>query len=61
VTAAPERGKANEEIRRLLAKILCMPVSDLVLVGGETSRDKRFLARNLTADALRDRLEKADD
>jgi hypothetical protein len=57
VTAPPERGKANEEIRRLLAKTLGVPVSDIVLVGGEVSRDKRFLVRNLTAGSLRHRLE----
>jgi uncharacterized protein (TIGR00251 family) len=57
VSAPPEKGKANEEIRRLLARTLGLPARDLLLVGGEFSRDKKFLVRNLTADALRQRIQ----
>lgn len=39
-TAAPEDGKANDAVLRLLAKALDRPVSSLELVRGATSRNK---------------------
>jgi len=42
VTAAPEDGKANEAIRKLLAKALGVAPGRLTLVRGATSRDKAF-------------------
>lgn len=42
VTVAPEKGKANAAVARLLAKALGVPKTRLVLVRGETSRDKLF-------------------
>ena len=42
VTAAPENGKANEAVVKLLAKSLGVAKSRLVLVRGATSRDKLF-------------------
>ena len=42
VTAAPERGKANEAVRRRLAKALGLAKSRLTLVRGETARAKVF-------------------
>lgn len=42
VTAAPENGKANEAVVKLLAKSLGVAKSRLVLVWGATSRDKLF-------------------
>ncbi|WP_372800452.1 DUF167 domain-containing protein [Paracoccus seriniphilus] len=42
VTVTPEKGKANERIRKLLAKALGIAKSRLVLMRGETSRDKLF-------------------
>jgi uncharacterized protein len=40
VTAAPEGGKANEAVLRLLAERLEMPTKSLTLVSGPSSRDK---------------------
>ena len=40
VTAAPEGGKANESVVRLLAKTLNVPKSKLEIIRGTTSRDK---------------------
>ena len=40
VTAAPERGKANDATVRLLAETLCVGESDIRLVSGHGSRDK---------------------
>ena len=40
VTAAPERGKANRAVLRLLAAALGIPASELRLVAGAASPDK---------------------
>ena len=42
VTTVPENGKANTAVRKLLAKAIGIAPSRLVLVAGDTSRDKRF-------------------
>ncbi len=48
VTAAPERGKANEAIVGVLAGALGCKRSQISLLSGETSRDKRFLIEGMT-------------
>jgi uncharacterized protein YggU (UPF0235/DUF167 family) len=40
VTAAPDKGKANEALLRLLAEHLGLSVSRLKIVRGHTSRNK---------------------
>jgi uncharacterized protein (TIGR00251 family) len=40
VSAAPEAGKANDAVVRLLAETLALPVRDIEIVAGHTSRDK---------------------
>ena len=40
IAAAPEDGKANEELRSFLAKILGLPKKDIVIESGEKSRLK---------------------
>ena len=42
VTAAPEGGKANTAVVKLLSKAIGVPKSRLRLVRGEASRDKVF-------------------
>ncbi|MBE0454368.1 DUF167 domain-containing protein [Roseovarius autotrophicus] len=42
VTVAPEGGKANAAVQVLLAKALGVAKSRVVLVRGQTSRDKLF-------------------
>ena len=42
VTAVPEGGKANAAVRKLLAKALGVAPTRLVLIRGETARDKVF-------------------
>jgi uncharacterized protein len=42
VTVAPEDGKANAAVQRLLAKALGVPRTSLTLIRGEASRDKVF-------------------
>ena len=41
IQAPPEKGKANKELRRFLAKTLGIAASQVTIVSGETSRDKR--------------------
>lgn len=40
VAAAPEAGKANDAVVRLLADILELPARDIEIVSGHSSRDK---------------------
>ncbi len=42
VTTVPDNGKANTAVCKLLAKAIGIAPSRLVLVSGDTSRDKRF-------------------
>jgi len=42
VTAAPEKGKANEAVVRLLADHFNVPASSITLVRGSTTRMKQF-------------------
>jgi len=42
VAAPPEKGKANKELIRFLAKSLGIPKTTVVLLSGKTSRRKRI-------------------
>lgn len=54
VTAAPEGGKANDAVLRLLAERLDLPAKSLTLVTGPSSRDKVVELRGIdTAEAER--------
>ncbi|MEN6449960.1 MAG: DUF167 family protein [Thermoguttaceae bacterium] len=52
VTQSPERGKANKAIVELLAKSLKLKKSQIELLSGETSHQKRFLITGLKPDQL---------
>ena len=56
VTAPPEDGRANRALIELLREALGLKRSQLELVSGETSRDKRFLVRGVSVEELRERL-----
>ncbi len=56
VTAAPDKGKANEAVIKLLAKALGLPKSDLAVVTGETDRHKTLLVRGLPPETVRAKL-----
>jgi hypothetical protein len=56
VTAAPERGRANEAIVELLSESLGLKRSAIRLIGGEMSRDKRLLIEGVAPDDLGPRL-----
>lgn len=58
VNAAPEKGKANDAICKVLAETLQIKRQDLELVRGSTSSEKTFRVTGLTIQSLRERLEK---
>jgi uncharacterized protein (TIGR00251 family) len=56
ITQAPEKGKANDAIIKLLAKSLNLKRSQIKLLTGATSSKKKFLLHNITSNELRRRL-----
>ena len=52
VTQIPEKGKANKAIRKQIAKSLNIRTSQVELLRGETSLQKRFLLRNVSAEKI---------
>jgi uncharacterized protein len=42
ITAPPVDGKANQHLSAFLAGVFQVPKRDVVLLAGETGRDKRF-------------------
>ena len=56
VSAAPERGKANEALRRFLARLLGLQREAVQIVTGATSQDKVVRVSGLAPDELRRRL-----
>ncbi len=56
VTQSPEKGKANKAVIELLAKTLGLRKSQIELLSGETSHQKRFLVRNITPQELAQKL-----
>ena len=53
VRAAPERGRANEEVSEVLAAFLGMPKSGIKLVGGSSSQRKRYRVEAVQRTATR--------
>ena len=56
VTQAPEKGKANKAIVALLAETLDLKKSQIELLAGETSPQKKFLVRDISRDDLAARI-----
>ena len=52
VTAPPEDGRANEALVTLLRELFGLKRSQVELIAGPTSRDKRFLIRGLKREEL---------
>jgi hypothetical protein len=59
VRAAPERGKANEELLQVLGAALGVGPEALEIVAGGGSQDKRVRVEGLDPDELRRRLDAA--
>lgn len=56
VTAPPEDGRANKALLEVLREALGLKRSQVELIGGPISREKRFLIRGLTRADLEARL-----
>jgi uncharacterized protein (TIGR00251 family) len=56
VTQAPERGKANQALAKLLAELLDLKRSQISLLTGETSNHKKFLIAGVNMATLQARL-----
>lgn len=56
VAAAPEKGKANAALKKLLANALGMPVRALTLAAGNTSRRKVVIVHGLSQHDAQTRL-----
>jgi uncharacterized protein (TIGR00251 family) len=56
VRQAPEAGKANAAVRRLLAKTLQLPVDQIQVVSGAASPHKTIMINGLDESELRSRL-----
>jgi len=61
VTQAPEKGKANKALIAVLSQGLSLKKSQIELISGATSPQKRFLVREVTTDQLQERIERASD
>jgi uncharacterized protein (TIGR00251 family) len=59
VTQSPEKGKANKALIELLSKKLRLKKSQLELLSGETTHQKRFLIRGITVKELGERIDQA--
>jgi uncharacterized protein (TIGR00251 family) len=56
VTEAPEKGKANQALVKLLAALLEIRPSQITLVAGATSHHKKFLIAGLDRASLENRV-----
>jgi uncharacterized protein (TIGR00251 family) len=56
VAAAPENGKANAAVLRLLAEVLDVPERDVAIVSGHGSRDKTVVLTGIGDDEIERRL-----
>ncbi|HKY06274.1 MAG TPA: DUF167 domain-containing protein [Blastocatellia bacterium] len=53
ISSPPVDGKANDECRRFLARLLGVSASAVEIVAGESSKDKIIRAHNTSADRAR--------
>lgn len=59
LAAPPVEGAANEELVRFVGKVLGLPKRDVVLVRGDTSREKLVAVRGLSVADVEARLRAA--
>jgi uncharacterized protein len=57
VAAPPVDGKANEECRRFLAKLLKVGATSIEIISGDSSREKVIRVSNMSAMRVREALE----
>lgn len=53
----PAKGKANKELVKFLAKLLDLSSSQLMIISGQTSRDKSLLISGKTLSEIREKIE----
>ena len=58
VTAAPDKGKANQAIVQMLADAFGLTKSSIEIVSGQTSRQKKFLLAGLEISDITEMLQK---
>jgi uncharacterized protein (TIGR00251 family) len=58
VTQPPQDGKANDAVIEVLCEQLELKRGQVLILSGESSRDKRFLLMGLTPEELRQRLDR---
>jgi uncharacterized protein len=57
IAAPPVDGKANDECRRFIAKLIGVASSSVEIIAGEASRDKVIRVRHTTAARVREALQ----
>jgi uncharacterized protein YggU (UPF0235/DUF167 family) len=55
-SAAPEKGKANAAVAKIIAKALALDARAVTLHAGQANPRKEFLLAGLSAEAARERL-----
>jgi uncharacterized protein (TIGR00251 family) len=58
VAAPPVDGKANEECRRFLAKLLKVGATSIEIISGDSSRDKVIRVSNVSAERVLEMLDR---
>ena len=58
VKSPPDKGKANKELLKLLAKQLKLSLTNLTIISGQTSRDKIILVTNISLEDIQKKIEK---
>ena len=56
VAAAPEKGKANQAVRELLADFFAVKIGQIELISGQTQPRKTFLVNGVNDAAFRQKL-----
>ena len=56
VAAAPEKGKANEAVRAILAAFFGVKIGQVELISGQSQPRKTFLLKGVNDAAVRDKL-----
>ncbi len=54
--APPVEGKANEALRKFLAKLLKISKSSVKIVAGETARDKKIYLKGVSLEEVKEKL-----
>lgn len=52
VTAPPDRGRANDAIVKVLAKVIGVPRSRIKILSGETNRHKRLVVEGVAIEEV---------